>query len=75
MSSFLEWSADHLRKQRPEFQARFGPVFAGLRAVAAGDRFETDGVHRGSDGRRFLGWSVGRHWLLPRESSREGNPN
>lgn len=65
VSSFLSWGADHLGKQRPEFRARFAPAFHGLRAVAEGDRFDAEGIHSGSGGRRFLGWSVGRHWLLP----------
>jgi hypothetical protein len=69
VSSFLDWSANHLSKQRPESRARFDPVLAGLRAVAGGDCFDAEGLHRGSAGRRFLGWSVGRHWLLPQAAA------
>jgi hypothetical protein len=36
----------------------------GLAAVAGGQQFDAEGYHAPSDGRRFLGWSVGRHWLL-----------
>jgi hypothetical protein len=53
-----------LGSSRPaEWQRRFEPVVAGLEAVVAGDRFDASG--RTGTGRRFLGWSVGRHWLLP----------
>ncbi|MCB9654415.1 MAG: hypothetical protein H6729_09840 [Deltaproteobacteria bacterium] len=64
VSSFLDWSADHLSKQQPEFRMRFEAVLSGLRAIARGDRFDPVGGHA-SGGRRFLGWSVGRHWLFP----------
>jgi len=41
---------------------RFAPAVAGLRHVAAGDRFNAEGrTARG--GRRVLGWSAGPHWL------------
>jgi hypothetical protein len=33
-------------------------------AIIAGRTFDSDGQSP-SGGRRFLGWSVGRHWLLP----------
>ena len=71
LESFLAWSAEYVSKQNPKFQVRFAPVLSGLRAVVEGDYFESDGIHRGSGGRRFLGWSVGKHWLLPREPARE----
>jgi len=31
------------------------------------DRLEPDGVHRESNGRRFLAWSTGRDWLPSRK--------
>jgi len=65
VSAFATWSAAHLEEQRPDFRSRFEPVLAGLRAAIAGERFGPDGLHAASGGRRFLGWSVGRHWLLP----------
>ncbi|MFI5692511.1 hypothetical protein ACIA58_11770 [Kribbella sp. NPDC051586] len=41
---------------------RFAPAVAGLRHLAAGDRFNAEGrTARG--GRRLLGWSAGPHWL------------
>ncbi|MEO3819515.1 hypothetical protein [Plantactinospora sp. B24E8] len=38
------------------------PVLAGLGYVAAGGGFAPDGT--GGAGRRLLGWTVGRHWLV-----------
>jgi hypothetical protein len=70
-SAFLEWSASQLKAERGEFRERFEPVMAGLWAVAGGDQFSRDGRHVASGGRRFLGWSVGRHWLLPPDADTE----
>jgi hypothetical protein len=67
--SFLAWSAEHLSEQSLEFRVRFEPVVTGLRVVVEGEPFGTGGVHPASGGRRFLGWSVGRHWLLPRDAA------
>lgn len=61
---FIEWSELLMSKQREDFRARFAPVLTGLRAIVAGDCFSPDGLHAASGGRRFLGWSVGKHWLL-----------
>jgi hypothetical protein len=44
-----------------EWRNRFEPALIGLERVAAGDRFDEAGALDG--GRRFLGWSVGPHWL------------
>ena len=41
---------------------RLEPAVAGLRRIADGERFDESG--RCGPGRRFLGWSVGRHWML-----------
>ncbi|HEX7679269.1 MAG TPA: hypothetical protein VF713_14155, partial [Thermoanaerobaculia bacterium] len=70
-TAFVDWSSGHLTKQTADFRERFEPVMAGFRSVVAGERFGADGVHTGSGGLRFLGWSVGRHWLLPRGDNRE----
>jgi hypothetical protein len=63
---------DHLKtrvsEQPDDWQQRFAPVLEGLDAVLAGDRFDARGrVKR--HGRRYLGWSVGRHWLLPKSEA------
>ena len=42
---------------------RLEPAVRGLRQVLAGDRFDRDG-RTAAGGRRWLGWSVGPHWLL-----------
>ena len=45
---------------------RFQPAVAGLRLVLDGGRFDTDGHGPGPElAVRFLGWSVGKHWLFP----------
>lgn len=61
---FVAWAEEHLSKRPAAFQARFAPALSGLRAVVHGGEFDTQGLtHEG--GRRFLGWTTGRHWLLP----------
>jgi len=62
---FFDWADEHLAKQREDFRERFSPVMIGLHAVASGGEFSRDGVHSPSWGRRFLGWTLDRHWLLP----------
>lgn len=44
-----------------EWRGRFEPALAGLEHVRVGGRFDSEG--RCQAGRRFLGWSVGPHWL------------
>lgn len=46
------------------WRATFEPALAGLEHVASGARFDDAG--RTDQGKRFLGWSVGPHWMLPR---------
>lgn len=41
---------------------RFAPAIRGLSGVIHGQRFDADGTFKG--GKRFLGWAVGKHWLL-----------
>lgn len=60
---FLSWAREHLSRQDPTFQKRFEPVFRGLEATVAGEAFDARGFHPGG-GRRFLGWTTERHWLL-----------
>lgn len=55
------WGRFHERAQRHPAVMRFMPALVGLSAIAAGQRFDASG--RVGDGRRYLGWSVGRHWL------------
>ena len=63
LGAFIVCAEDHLSEQALEFQARFRPVFAGLRAASKGKT--TPQAHATSgNGRQFLGWSDSRHWLL-----------
>lgn len=45
-------------KYRQEFTVRFHPAIVGIRNVLAGRSPEVDG------GKKFLGWTTTRHWLL-----------
>ena len=56
---FVVWAEEHLSGQRPDFHDRFSSVLAGLKDAVSGRP-----VGDGSQGRRFLGWSKERHWLL-----------
>ena len=48
----------------PGLPPAFGEVVAGLEHAVGGGTFGPDGkVPGGAPGRRFLGWSVGPHWL------------
>lgn len=47
--AFVEWTRAQMSRQPQPFVERFAPVVDGLGA---------------SGGRRFVGWSVGRHWVL-----------
>lgn len=48
------------------WRTTFEPALVGLEQVGAGARFNPAG--RTDVGRRFLGWSVGPHWMLPTRS-------
>lgn len=62
---------EHYSSQSPAFQELFGPALHGLDAVMAGDTFGGHGLHPASGGRRFLGWTTGRHWLMPEPQEAE----
>lgn len=66
LPGFLAWAERHVAAQPPAFRRRFGPVLRGLAWVASGGSFDSSGLLRGSaaQGRRLLGWTRGRHWLL-----------
>lgn len=48
-------------------RVRFTPAVDGLAHVIAGGRFTSHGSVNGQAARRFLGWTVGPHWCMPRE--------
>jgi hypothetical protein len=62
---FADWAEEYLANQREEFRLRFAPAMSGVQMVLSGGRFDRNGVDLGTGGRRFLGWTLGRHWLLP----------
>ena len=63
LTQFCIWFSKHFGTRTSAFRARFAPVVQGFEGVVAGKAFdEAGGLPSG--GRRFLGWSVGRHWLL-----------
>jgi len=62
---FLLWAGEHLAKQSPSFQERFRPALNGLARAARGGSLDTP--EEGSSVRRFLGWTVGKHWLFAGE--------
>lgn len=68
LNSFIEWCTHYLGDQTDEFRAQFAPVLQGLKLVARGEQFNADGTHP-SGGRRFLGWTVGKHWLRAEKTS------
>jgi hypothetical protein len=70
LDGFVAWTREHLAKQGPAFRERFAPAVCGLEHVAAGGRFDNQGLARTprGEGRRFLGWTTERHWLMPNES-------
>jgi hypothetical protein len=72
VAEFLEWSGEHLSRQRPDFQQRFAPVMVGLRESVAGRPSGVGGIDPVSRGRRWLGWTVGRHWLFPPSEKASG---
>jgi hypothetical protein len=66
VSEFIGWAQDHLDAQPDAFRNRFRPALKGLESAAAGQSFDTtDGLY--ANGRRFLGWSKSRRWLLADE--------
>ena len=64
VAEFLEWANLHLARQREDFRGRFQPALAGLFAVFEGRTFDSSGLDSASGGRRLLGWTLERHWLL-----------
>lgn len=63
VSAFLTWAEEHLNSQAGDFRTRFFPVLRGL--MLAAQRVDIGADAGTPDGRRFLGWSKTRHWLLP----------
>jgi hypothetical protein len=66
---FSEWLVKYFETRTAPFRARFAPIVKGFEAIVAGQTFDSSG-QLPSGGRRFVGWSVGRHWLLPERAPR-----
>jgi hypothetical protein len=64
LDAFLAWATGHLENQRPSFRERFAPAVEGLRIAARGEVLQDDSP----GARRFLGWTLGPHWLQPTRS-------
>jgi hypothetical protein len=63
VDEFVRWGGEHFSSQSTSFQARFAPAIRGLRYVVQGGRFDATGASP-DGGRRFLGWTTERHWVL-----------
>ncbi|OPZ90087.1 MAG: hypothetical protein BWY75_00885 [bacterium ADurb.Bin425] len=50
------------RASQKDLDNRLAPILIGLRDISAGQSFDSSGGTAGG-GRRFLGWSSGKHWL------------
>ena len=59
---FVTWARARVDEQPAHVAAVMTPVLGGLRDVMDGAGFDQDG--RSENGRRLLGWTVGRHWVL-----------
>ncbi|WP_233526237.1 transcriptional regulator [Actinomadura spongiicola] len=55
----VAWMQDELDRQPAPTVRRLDPVLAGLRHVLAGGDLDDPNPHR----RRFLGWTLGKHWM------------
>ena len=74
VAAFLAWASERLGKCRPDFRERFTPALVGLRTAVHGHALGPQ-ADDATLGRKFLGWSVGRHWLLPKRERRGSIPS
>jgi hypothetical protein len=61
--AFLESAGKHLNSQPADFAIRFWPAFEGLEMAVDGESLDGNSASC-RQGKRFLGWSQERHWLL-----------
>jgi hypothetical protein len=59
--AFMPWAEGELARAEEGFRTRFAPALRGLAHVVRGGRFDAEGRAKGAQ--RFLGWTVGNHWL------------
>ncbi|OPC78751.1 hypothetical protein B4N89_31855 [Embleya scabrispora] len=58
------WLADETARHPHHVGRRLAPALRGLRAVTAGAHFNARGTVDNDTGRRLVGWTTSRHWLL-----------
>lgn len=63
VTDFVNAARGHLSSQSAEVRRRLEPAVLGLAFVAGGGEFGAAGSAPGG-GRRFLGWTTGRHWMF-----------
>jgi hypothetical protein len=61
-SPFVAYAEERLAAQPAHVRDRLAPVIAGLAHISDGGEFDRNG--EGGSGRRFLGWTTERHWML-----------
>jgi hypothetical protein len=62
--TFVDWAEETLSKRTQAVQERLRPALRGLAFAVAGGTLDPAGMTVSGDGRRFLGWTTERHWLL-----------
>lgn len=60
-NQFIAWAGQELTRQPGHVAQRLTPVLTGLRHTAAGGSLDEGAIPDGA--RRFLGWSLGGHWM------------
>ncbi|MGW5002197.1 hypothetical protein ACWEP8_31535 [Streptomyces hydrogenans] len=63
-SEVLAWLPAEAAR-RPLVTSRLAPALLGLRHVADGGLFDTEGTARAGRARRLTGWTASGHWLRP----------
>ncbi|MFB7342036.1 hypothetical protein ACFCZ6_18455 [Streptomyces hydrogenans] len=63
-SEVLAWLPAEAAR-RPLVASRLAPALLGLRHVADGGLFDTEGTARAGRARRLTGWTASGHWLRP----------
>ena len=68
LSVFLTWAQQHLEEQTGAIQGKLLPALRGLELVASGGVFDANGIGgKNGEARRFLGWTIERHWVMGQE--------
>jgi hypothetical protein len=62
IKAFMAWARETFEAQKESRVTRLRPALLGLEAIHGGARFDAEG-RTTNGGRRFLGWTLGPHWL------------